>query len=126
MNGSLLDTNIIIKLLNGNPETVDLFHSLEQIFISSITVGELIYGAMKSTRKKENIELFNSFLHEYPILGVDAKTAHVYGEIKLQLVHAGINIPENDLWIASVALQHQLSLVTLDKHFSKINGLTLT
>jgi predicted nucleic acid-binding protein len=45
MSGSLIDTNVIIKVLNGNAEAVNLFDSLENVYISVITVGELIYGA---------------------------------------------------------------------------------
>jgi len=39
------------------------------------------------------------------------------------MFHIGRPIPDNDLWIAAVALQHRLILVTRDGHFSNINGL---
>jgi tRNA(fMet)-specific endonuclease VapC len=123
MNGNLIDTNIVIKLLNGDQKTIDMFDILENIKISSITAGELYYGAQKSSRVKENMELFNGFLSEYPILEVDERVSHVYGEVKTKLVKAGINIPENDIWIAATAISNELTLITYDEHFKKIDGL---
>jgi len=54
MNGCLIDTNVIVRLLNGDMETLKLFQSLEGISISCITVGELMYGTLKSAKKAEN------------------------------------------------------------------------
>jgi tRNA(fMet)-specific endonuclease VapC len=125
MSGSLVDTNIIIKVLNGNDEAVELFDSLDEIYISVITVGELIYGAYKSSRKRENISLFESFLSEYPLIAVNDEISRIYGEIKAELVVKGINIPENDLWIAAIAIFNNFSLVTFDQHFNNISKLRL-
>lgn len=51
MNGNLVDTNIIAKMLNGDKVAVEIFESLDEVFIPVITVGELFYGASKSTRE---------------------------------------------------------------------------
>lgn len=125
MSGSLIDTNVIIKVLNGNTEAVNLFDSLEDVYISVITVGELVYGAQKSSRKSENMTLFESFLSEYPIVEINNKISRIYGEIKAELVSKGINIPENDLWIAAIAICNEYSLVTFDQHFENISKLRL-
>lgn len=125
MSGNLIDTNIIIKLLNGDQKTIDIFDSLENIKISSITAGELYYGAQKSSRVDENLKLFNEFLSEFTMLEVDEKVSQVYGELKSGLVKIGINVPENDIWIASTAVCNNLTLVTYDDHFKNINGLDL-
>ncbi len=125
MNGSLVDTNIIIKLLNGDSKTSLLFDSLEQVFISVITAGELYYGAYKSSKVNDNIQLFNDFLSEYKILAIDKKISGFYGIIKEKLVNKGINIPENDIWIAATALSNKLPIVTYDEHFNKIDDLTV-
>jgi len=123
MNGNLIDTNIVIKLLNGDSAIAGLFEGLEDIHIPVITVGELHYGASKSSRKESNVKLFNDFISEYPVLGVKPKTAQVYGEIKYALVQQGINIPENDLWIAAIAVSENMKLITCDNHFAKIEKL---
>ena len=59
------------------------------------------------------------------ILHCDAKTAKYYGLIKQKLRQKGQPIPENDIWIAAIAQQYDLTLVSRDKHFSKIEGLQI-
>jgi tRNA(fMet)-specific endonuclease VapC len=125
MSGNLIDTNVIVKLLNGNAEADKLFDSLEEVHVSVITVGELIYGAQKSTRKVENIALFENFISEYPIVPITSEISRVYGKIKAELVRKGVNIPENDLWIAATAMSNDYRLVTYDQHFSGISRLKL-
>jgi tRNA(fMet)-specific endonuclease VapC len=125
MNGNILDTNVIIKLLNGDLKTIEIVDSIENINISVITVGELFYGAKKSSRVNENMRLFQEFLSEYPIIGIDEGISDVYGDIKAGLVKAGINIPENDIWIAATALKHDLTIVSFDAHFKNIVGLKI-
>lgn len=123
MNGNLVDTNVIIKMLNGDPEAIRIFDSLDNIHISVITAGELYYGANKSSQAAENMKLFKDFLREYPVIGIDEKTGQIYGKIKAELVKEGQNIPENDLWIAATAFQHNLSIISFDAHFKKFNVL---
>lgn len=120
MNGNLVDTNVIIKMLNGDPEAIRIFDSLDHIHISVITAGELFYGANKSSQRDENLELFKSFLREYLIIGIDEKTSQIYGELKAGLVKTGLNIPENDLWIAATAFQHDLTVISFDSHFKNL------
>ncbi len=123
MNGNLVDTNLIIKMLNGDTEAIRIFDSLDGIHISVITAGELFYGANKSSQTEENLKLFKDFLSEYPVIGIDEKTSQIYGKIKAGLVKEGRNIPENDLWIAATAFQHDLNIVSFDAHFKNIKTL---
>lgn len=126
MSGNLVDTNVIIKLLNGDKKAVDLFDSLNEVHISVITAGELFYGAKKSSRIEENMALFKGFLTEYSIVGINEIESEVYGQIKANLVKRGINIPENDIWIAATAISYNLNLVTYDIHFKNIKDLKVT
>jgi len=125
MNGSLVDTNVIIKLLSGDENAVRLFNNAENIAVPATVAGELFYGAYKSSRAQENLKLFTDFLSQYAILPVDSEVAKAYGEIKAQLVQKGMPIPENDIWIAATAKAHQLTLLTFDSHFSNIEGLQI-
>jgi tRNA(fMet)-specific endonuclease VapC len=125
MNGNLVDTNVIIKLLNGDQKAVEVFDSLKGIYISVITAGELFYGAQKSSRIDENFMLFNSFLSEYSILEINESVSHEYGKVKANLVRQGINIPENDIWIAATAICYDLALVTYDDHFKNVENLNV-
>ena len=124
MNGNLLDTSVIVNILRGDTETIDFLSSLEDdIFIPVIAIGELLYGANKSTRVKENTKLVDDLLEDFEILPVDDKTAEVYARIKAWLERAGYQLPENDLWIAATAMKYGLKLATFDSHFKYINNL---
>jgi tRNA(fMet)-specific endonuclease VapC len=83
----------------------------------------LYYGARKSARASTNIERIAELAAAVAVLPCDSETAAVYGELKAVLRSRGTPIPENDLWIAAVARQHALMLVTRDAHFSLIPDL---
>ena len=125
MNGNVVDTNVIIKLLSGDDNAVRLFNDAENIFVPVTVAGELFYGAYKSSRIQENLKLFMDFLSMYTTLPIDSDVARVYGEIKTQLFQKGLPIPENDIWIAATAKTYKLTLLTFDTHFSNIDGLQL-
>ena len=82
MNGDLLDTNVIIKFLAGDEAAKRLIESASEISVPVIVVGELQYGAQKSSRIESNLALFSSFLSCFSIIPIDKKIAVVYGEVK--------------------------------------------
>ncbi len=126
MNGKyLLDTNIVIALFQGEQSILDKLNQIKNVFIPSIVVGELYFGVFKSAKIKENVARINEFALKNEILSCDQHTAKIYGEIKAGLKSIGKPIPENDIWIASVALQYNLILITRDSHFNYISGLSL-
>jgi tRNA(fMet)-specific endonuclease VapC len=86
-------------------------------------LGELYYGAQKSSRGEANIARVNTFAAANAILVCATATAQYYGAIKNHLGAKGQPIPENDIWIAAIARQHQLTLVTRAGHFQVIKGL---
>jgi len=121
----LLDTNIVIALFGREAVIEQRLAEAEEVFVSSIVLGELYYGAQKSTRVETNVTRVNTFAASNAILGCDTTTAQYYGAIKNQLRAKGQPIPENDIWIAAIAKQHQLTLVTRDGHFRAVDGLTI-
>lgn len=119
----LLDTNTVIALF---ADELAVKHSLAQaheVFIPSIAVGELCYGARKSGRLKDNLERIDEFIANITVLGCDAETAKHYGEVKNKLRLKGRPLPENDIWIAALTLQYNLTLVTRDAHFEEVENL---
>lgn len=121
MNGKiLLDTNIIIALLRGEGEIRQTLEEAEDVFVPVIALGELYYGAKKSSRATVNIELLDDFVRSNVILDCDENTARFYGDVKNYLRSKGRPIPENDIWIAAICLQHDLTLFTRDEHFKEI------
>jgi tRNA(fMet)-specific endonuclease VapC len=119
----LLDTNIVIGLFAGEKNITEAVSKSEEIFISSIVLGELYFGARKSMNFSGNASRIDEFALDNFILNCDDNTAKEYGRIKDGLRKKGTPIPENDIWIAASACQHHLTLVTRDAHFSEIDGL---
>lgn len=125
MNGKLVDTNVIIRVLKGQTELFSLFDDMEKFFVSSISIGELMYGAELSNKQDFNRELYFDFCNQMKIIYVDSDIAKNYGKIKVQLKKIGHPIPENDIWIAATAIAANLTLVTADSDFENIDGLVI-
>ncbi len=122
----LLDTNIVIALFANDPAVLDPLKDADEVFIPSIVIGELCYGAQKSSRVKANLTRIDEFAANNVILSCDVETARRYGIVKDQLRQKGQPISENDVWIAALAFQHDVSRVTRDGHFSEIDNLNIT
>lgn len=124
MNGRfLLDTNIIISFFAEDPLIHKHIINAPEIFVPCIAIGELFFGAYKSSKTKENLSLIDEFAIRNTVLACNADTAKIYGEIKSKLREKGQPIPENDIWIAAIAMQHSLELVTRDTHFTAVENL---
>ncbi|MCX7841030.1 MAG: type II toxin-antitoxin system VapC family toxin, partial [Anaerolineae bacterium] len=119
----LLDTSIIIALFASDASVKENLAKAEETFVPVIAIGELCYGAHKSARGEENLRRIDEFAANSVVVGCDTSTAHHYGQVKNALRIKGRPIPENDIWIAAIALQHNLALVTRDEHFKEIEGL---
>ena len=122
----LLDTNAVIAVFAGDPLLQSVLVAAAKIATPTIALGELYYGANKSSRRQANVSRIDQFAAANDVLDVDPATAREYGAIKEQLRSKGRPLPENDIWIAAIAIQHGLTLVTRDAHFGDIAGLTLT
>ena len=124
MSGSyLLDTNTIIALFADEAVVKNKLAQAKEVFIPSIVIGELCYGARKSGRSQANLARVDELIANSTVLGCDAQTAQLYGEIKNRLRIKGRPLPENDIWIAAIALQHHLIVVTRDAHFQEVENL---
>ncbi len=122
----LLDTNIIIALFASDTAVKTRLAEADEVFVSSVAIGELCFGARRSARVQDNLARVDDFASTNVVLACDTETAHRYGEIKERLCARGRPIPENDIWIAAIALQHDLILVTRDAHFEAVDELRLT
>ncbi|MDZ4672349.1 MAG: type II toxin-antitoxin system VapC family toxin [Phototrophicales bacterium] len=118
----LLDTNAIIAMMNGKSDITPLIKEAT-IYLPIITIGELYFGAQNSGRVENNLARVEETHKSYTILYCDDKTARLYGEISAQLSTKGRPIQHNDMWIASLALQYDLILLTQDNDFNHVDTL---
>jgi len=126
MNGRyMLDTNIVIALFADEPSVKDRLREAEAVFLASVVLGELYYGARKSRQVQENIARIDELAARSAVLSCDRETARLYGEVKDRLRQKGRPIPGNDIWIAAIALQNDLTLVARDAHFREVDGLQI-
>jgi len=123
MNGKVLvDTNVVIALFESDQRILKRRKKAEKVFVPSI-VGELFYGAYHSTQIRKNVSRVEAFAAASDVLACDTETAHQYGQIKSQLRRQGRPLPDNDIWIAALAIQHGLTLVSRDRHFQEVTNL---
>ena len=123
MNGNLMDTNVIVRVLNGDRELINELSKISSLCTCTVVLGELMYGAAKSEHVVQNKQNAKSFCSRYPLLGVSNIVAEFYGEIKKDLLSHGNVMPENDMWIAATALANDMTVITQDKHFEHIQNL---
>lgn len=122
----LLDTNVIIALFARAQTVLDRLAAAEAVLVPVVALGELYYGARKSGRVEQNLGRIDEFAAAATLLDCNQSTAQRYGEIKNALRAKGRPIPENDIWIAAVAIQDDLTVATRDEeHFSQVSGLKL-
>lgn len=124
MNGkALVDTNVVIALFAGEPTVIEHLQQRSAVFLCAPVLGELRYGAQASARVESNLARLDEFARAMMVLPCDTGTAKWYASVKFELRKKGRPIPENDVWIAAIARQHDLTLITRDGHFREIEGL---
>ena len=120
----LVDTNAISDLMGGVDSVKKLVQDAD-IYIPVIVLGELYFAYENGSRKQENYERFAALSSHWKTLGVNESTAQIYARIQLKLHRKGQMIPLNDLWIAALALEYGLPLLTRDAHFKNIDDLKI-
>ncbi len=123
----LLDTDICIELLRGNQTVIEKRQNYDnRVAISFMTVGELFYGAERSTNRFKNMNLVEEFILSIDIISTDIEILKKFGELKANLYKNQILLPDADILIASVALTKCTKLITGNiKHFTRFDNLSL-
>lgn len=117
-----LDTHRITDLFRGDLELAEQLGTAEEVWIPLFALGEIKAGFLGGTQQLRNERLLNKLLAK-PTVGVllpSRETAEHYARIFVQLKRAGTPVPDNDLWIAAQVLEHDLVLITRDRHFERI------
>jgi tRNA(fMet)-specific endonuclease VapC len=117
-----LDTNRLTDLFQGDEALAAQMGVCEEVWIPLIVLAEVKAGFYRGFRQGQNEALMASFLvrSTVEILLPGRETAEHYARLFVQLKRAGTPIPDNDLWIAALVLEKDLTLITRDRHFERI------
>ena len=121
----LLDVNAYSMLGRGHQQVAELVRRAEDVLMSAVVVGELMYGFRRGTRFEQNVADLHSFL-ENPYVSfvpVGPVTADRYSIIAASLRAKGRPIPTNDIWIAAHVMETGADLVSADSHFEHVDGI---
>ncbi len=124
----LLDTNIVIYTLKNRPEKVrEAFNRhADQLCVSTVTLGELVYGAEKSQQPERNLAEVESLVARLQVLAFDSDAAIHFGQIRAELARSGRPIGPYDLMIAGHARSRGLVLVSNNvRELQRVPGLRL-
>jgi tRNA(fMet)-specific endonuclease VapC len=124
----LIDTNIVIYALKGDEQVLTHFQrtTAEPKTVSVVTYGELLYGAMKSQRRQENLAKVRRLREIFPIVEATNAIMETYASIKAEIENRGKPLDDFDLVIAATAICLGYRLVTNnERHFRQIEGLQI-
>jgi len=122
----MLDTNILIYTMRNRPTKVREAFKKHSAFLamSTVTLGELIYGAEKSTQSARNLADIEALAARLDVVPFDSEAAIHFGQVRAELAHSGKLIGPYDLMIAGHARSRGLILVTNNlREFNRVSGL---
>ena len=124
----LLDSNAYSLLMRGHEQVVELVRRSENVLLSAVVVGELMYGFRWGAHFDRNASDLRSFLDSpyVSFVPVGPITADRYSRIAASLRAKGRPIPTNDIWIAAQVMETGAELVSADEHFTQIDGIAWT
>ncbi len=124
----LLDTNTYSLFKRENSEDTKLILEFaDEIGIPNVVIAELYAGFFDGTKFSQNESELESFLAQsnVSVVRISDATLKIFGEQKTKLKRMGVSVPHNDLWIASLAIEHGFVVYSLDKHLKMIPSITV-
>jgi predicted nucleic acid-binding protein len=119
----LLDTNALSALAAADETLIQAIERVPRLCVTIISLGEYSYGIKQSRHETELTRWLDVFLHRADILYLGRETLPHYADVRRQLKKDGTPIPANDCWIAALAREHRLPIVSRDKQFDAVKGL---
>jgi predicted nucleic acid-binding protein len=119
----ILDTKALSAFVDGDPGVGDVLRAQERAAIPVIVLGEFRYGIAQSRRRSSYEAWLESYLGHFEVLFVTDATAVAYAALRVTLKRSGRPIPANDAWVAALALQHRLPVLSRDEHFDIVPDL---
>ena len=123
----LADTTWIIEYLRGNQEIIQRLQSLrdEGLSVAIVSLAELYEGVFRSNNPSGNKAALKDFLNGVTILTIDEGVCIIFGREMARLRQRGMSVGDMDLLIAATALRHNLTLLTQDRDFDRVQGLEI-
>ena len=119
----ILDTNALSAFVEGDQELLTVLRNRVELAVPVIVLGEYLFGIRQSRVRAKYENWLAANLDFFDVLATELDTATHYADIRRELKAAGHPIPSNDIWIAALARQHGLPIVSRDRHFRAVKGL---
>lgn len=119
----ILDTNAVSSMLEGDAALEALLARDARHELPVIVIGEYRYGLARSRHRRSLRPLFDELIRESIVLSVGIETAVAYAAVREALRARGTPIPENDVWISALAIEHGLDIVSRDTAFDHVAGI---
>ena len=119
----ILDTNALSAFVDGEPAVGARLSVEARVAIPVIVLGEFRYGINGSRHRGAYEQWLEDHLPEFEILPVTEPTTLAYVRVRVSLKKLGRPIPAKDAWIAALAHQHRLPVLSRDEHFDAVPGL---
>jgi tRNA(fMet)-specific endonuclease VapC len=118
----ILDTNALSALIDGDPAIEGVLREATDVRLNVISLGEYRFGLLQSRHRTEYETRLSRLELDIETLGIDPATAIVYALLRYELKIQGQPIPYHDIWIAALARQHGLPVLSRDAHFDAPQG----
>ena len=119
----ILDPNALSAWAEGCPAVEPSLRSADRLVVPSIVLGEYYFGIRQSRHRYRYEDWLRRYLPLAAIATVTHATADAYAAIRLELKRSGDPIPSNDVWVAALARQHVLPVLSNDAHFDAVEGI---
>lgn len=118
----IVDTNALSAWRKGDADLLPVLTSRGSLSITVISVGEYQAGLLDSSQRPEGERWLRDVLARVSLLPVTLATSFHYATVRSEQKAIGRPIPANDLWIAALARQHRLPVLSRDTHFDLVAG----
>ncbi len=119
----ILDTNALSAFLRGDDAIRDAVGSAQIFAVPVVVIGEYLFGLLSSKQRVQLEADLTRLLGTADVLHVTDETAKHYAAIRHELRSVGRPIPQNDAWIAALARQYTLPILSRDAHFDVVVGI---
>jgi tRNA(fMet)-specific endonuclease VapC len=116
----ILDTNALSAFVDADATVGAILRRQARAAIPVVVLGEFRYGIALSKRRSSYEAWLSSYLPMFEILPITDETTVAYAALRVTLKRSARPIPANDAWIAALALQHGLRVLSRDEHFDAV------